>query len=99
KVSNIDLVVRRVEIVGLCGLLGSGQNEVARALCGDQPDVTGTIRLHGRSAAPSSPRRALEAGAGLITESRQDEGLFPEMSVRSNMSIAALGQILWSRLA
>ncbi len=98
KVASIDLVVRRGEIVGLCGLLGSGQNEVARALCGDEPDVTGTVRLHGRDGAPSSPRRALEGGAGLITESRQDEGLFPEMSVRFNMSIAALARLLWSRL-
>ncbi len=97
KVSNVDLVVRRGEIVGLCGLLGSGQNEVARALCGDQPDVTGMIRLHGRAGVPSSPRRALEGGAGLITESRQDEGLFPQMSVSANMSIAALGRMVWSR--
>ncbi len=98
KVKNVDLLVRRGEIVGLCGLLGSGQNEVARALCGDQPDVKGTIRLPGRQGVPSSPRRALGAGAGVITENRQDEGLFPEMSVRFNMSIAALARVVWSGL-
>jgi ABC-type sugar transport system ATPase subunit len=98
RVTGIDLTLRSGEIVGLCGLLGSGQNEVARALCGDEPDVAGSVRLHGHEGVPTSPRRALANGAGLITENRQDEGLFPEMIVRFNMSIAALPRMLWSRL-
>ena len=85
--------MRRGEIVGVCGLLGSGQNELARAIFGDARDVGGAIRLHGGAAAPRSPRAGGRApGVALITESRQEEGLFPDMSVRSNISIASLGR-------
>ncbi|MBV9359386.1 MAG: sugar ABC transporter ATP-binding protein, partial [Chloroflexi bacterium] len=100
RVSGVELTVRRGEIVGLCGLLGSGQNEVARAICGDEPDVAGSMRWQGQpeEALPTSPRHPLARGAGLITENRQDEGLFPDMLVRFNMSIAALPRMLWSRL-
>ena len=94
RVRGVDLVVRRGEIVGVCGLLGSGQNQLARAVAGDAPDVAGTVVLNGRDSVPRSPRRALRAGLALITENRQDEGLFPDMTVRSNISISALGRVV-----
>jgi ribose transport system ATP-binding protein len=98
RVAGVDLVVRRGEIVGLCGLLGSGQNQLARALVGDAADVSGSMTLLGRNALPRNPREAVRRGAGFISESRQEEGLFPEMTVRSNISVAALDRLLWSRL-
>ena len=96
KVHGVDLTVRRGEIVGLCGLLGSGQNELARALGGDAADVSGTILVNGRVAELRSPRHALSLGIALISESRQDEGLFPDMRVAANISIASLARVLWS---
>jgi ABC-type sugar transport system ATPase subunit len=97
RVRGVDLEVRRGEIVGICGLLGSGQNEVARAVCGDAEDVEGEIRLLGMARVPRTPREAVRAGAGLITENRQDEGLFPSLSVARNVSVASLTRIVWSR--
>ena len=98
RVRDADLQVRRGEIVGVCGLLGSGQNELARAICGDADDVSGDVRLAGLARVPATPRQAVDAGAGLITENRQDEGLFPNLSVLRNISVASLARVLWSRV-
>jgi ABC-type sugar transport system ATPase subunit len=96
RVRGVDVDVRRGEIVGVCGLLGSGQNEVARAIAGDALDVSGEVRLAGLERTPASPRQAVRAGAGLITENRQDEGVFPSHSVLRNISVASLARIVWS---
>ena len=98
RVRGVDLTVRRGEIVGLCGLLGSGQNELARALGGDAADVTGKVVLKGRGVHLSSPRQALRLGVAIMSESRQDEGLFPDLRVTANISIASLWRVLWSRV-
>src|SRR5581483_12018354 len=56
RVRGVDLTLRRGEIVSVCGLLGSGQNHLARAVAGDVPDVSGTLRVHGRDTLPRTPR-------------------------------------------
>jgi ABC-type sugar transport system ATPase subunit len=94
RVRGVDLVVRRGEIVSVCGLLGSGQNQLARAVAGDAPDVSGSLRVKGAELVPRSPRQALRHGIALITENRQEEGLFPDMPVRSNISISSLARIV-----
>lgn len=97
RVNGVDLQVRRGEIVGLCGLLGSGQNELARALAGDAADVKGKLILKGQEVRLRSPRQALRLGVAIMSESRQDEGLFPDLRVTANISIASLWRVLWSR--
>jgi ABC-type sugar transport system ATPase subunit len=94
RVRGVDLAVRRGEIVSVCGLLGSGQDRLARAVAGDVPDVSGTFVVAGRETVPRSPRGALGLGIALITENRQEEGLFPDMPVRSNVSISSLARVL-----
>jgi ABC-type sugar transport system ATPase subunit len=86
--------VRRGEIVSVCGLLGSGQDRLARAVAGDVQDVSGSFVVAGRETTPRSPRGALGLGLALITENRQEEGLFPDMAVRSNVSISSLARIV-----
>ena len=98
RIRDVDLHVRRGEIVSLCGLLGMGQTEIARALVGDGRDVEGTVAIGDAVGIPRSPRQGVRAGAGLIPEDRQAEGLFPDMSVRANVSIASLGRIVVSPL-
>jgi ABC-type sugar transport system ATPase subunit len=98
RVRGVSIDVRRGEIVSICGLLGSGQNEVARAVCGDAEDVTGSVTLpDGVTAIPGSPRAAVRSGAGFVTENRQDEGLFPSLTVARNISVASLGRVAWAR--
>jgi L-arabinose transport system ATP-binding protein len=75
-----------------------GQTEVARALIGDGRDIGGSISIRGVDGVPRSPRHAVRLGAGLIPEDRQAEGLFPDMSVRANISISSLRRIVVSPL-
>jgi len=84
-----SVAIRAGEIVGLAGLLGSGRTEVARVLFGaDAAD--GDLRVKGKPVRWSSPRDAIKAGLGLCVEDRKADGIIPYMSVRENLTLAAL---------
>ena len=91
RVRDARLAVRRGEIVGLAGLLGSGRTEVARVLFGADAADAGTIKIEGKPAAFSSPADAIARGLGFCTEDRKVEGIVPDMSVprESNARAAA----------
>jgi ABC-type sugar transport system ATPase subunit len=89
----IDLVVRSGEIVGIAGLLGSGRSELLRAMFGADPVRGGHIEIDGEKVPPGSPRRAVQAGLGLLTEDRKTLGLLLELSIRENASLAHLDEI------
>ena len=88
SVAPIDLSVRRGEVVGLAGLLGSGRTETARLLFGiDKPD-TGRILIDGRPAAIRSPRKAIRLGFAFTPEDRRAAGIISSLSVRENIILA-----------
>jgi len=92
RLHDIALAVRRGEIVGLGGLDGQGQREFFLALFGVLRGVGGEVRLDGEPVAVRSPREAKRAGVGiaLVPEDRKTDGLMLPMSVRDNISFAAL---------
>lgn len=90
---KVSLSVRRGEIVGLGGLLGSGRTEAARAIFGLDKLSAGEIRYGASQAAPTSPANAIASGLGFLTEDRKAEGIVPEMSVRENMTLALLPRL------
>mgnify|MGYP006286739893 CR=1 FL=1 len=87
KVESFDVDLNEGEIVGLTGLLGAGQNEVARALYGVGQGYRGTIQIRGRNVRIDSPRGALSHGICLLTENRKEEGIFMDLSVRQNVTM------------
>jgi ribose transport system ATP-binding protein len=87
RVKDISLSLRRGEIVGLAGLVGSGRTEVARVLFGADPLDHGEIKFAGRAVRLRSPQEAIRLGIGLVPEDRKGQGLFPGQSVRSNASV------------
>ena len=87
---DASVTVRPGEIVGLAGLLGSGRTEVARAVFGAEPIDGGEIRFAGRETPFGSPAEAIRAGIGFCTEDRKVEGIIPYLSVRENLTLAAL---------
>lgn len=93
RLRRFDMELRRGEIVGLGGLLGSGRTEAARALFGVDPLTKGEVRLRGRVSAPTSPAAAIASGMGFLTEDRKAEGIIPDMSVRENMTFALLPKL------
>ncbi|HEY8446789.1 MAG TPA: sugar ABC transporter ATP-binding protein [Thermomicrobiales bacterium] len=87
---DASVSARPGEIVGLAGLLGSGRTEVARAIFGADPVDDGEIRINGQRARFRSPADAIRAGIGFCTEDRKSEGIIPYLSVRENLTLAAL---------
>ena len=89
-VSGVSFSVRPGEIVGIAGLVGSGRSETLRTLFGDLPITGGEIQMSGTTISKCSPHASVSTGVGFIPESRKDQGLFLNRSVRFNSSIAHL---------
>ncbi len=95
RLSGISFTVGRGEIVGLGGLDGQGQRELLLALFGVLRGVDGETTVNGERRRIRSPAEAKgrAVGMALIPEDRKTEGLMLPMSVRDNISIAALGSM------
>jgi len=82
--------LRRGEIVGLAGFVGSGRTEVAQAIFGIDSLDSGTVAIEGRRFRPRSPRAALRRGLAYLPEDRLNQGLVQPMSIAQNTSMAVL---------
>jgi len=87
---DINLTIRRGEIVGVAGLVGAGRTEMARCIFGADPKDSGTILLEGKPVDIRQPRDAIESGIGFMTEDRKAQGLILSMSVLANVSLPSL---------
>ena len=85
------------EILGVYGLLGAGRTELMEALAGLRPIASGTVAIRGQKVRTGSVRGALQAGMVLMPEDRQRDGLFPELSIRENVVMAAKTGLILSR--
>jgi general nucleoside transport system ATP-binding protein len=94
---GLDLTVRDGEIVGLAGVSGNGQRELADALAGLRPIEAGSIRLDGEEVAGCSPRAIIERGMGYVPEDRHDEGIVPGLSVVENLVLKDFAAPRFSR--
>ncbi|WP_426104991.1 sugar ABC transporter ATP-binding protein [Massilia sp. TSP1-1-2] len=84
----LDISLRSGEILGLCGLLGSGRTETARLLFGADRADGGTIKVGGAERAFDTPRDAIAQGIAFCSEDRKHEGAILELSVRENLILA-----------
>ena len=85
---DINLTVRRGEIVGIAGLEGSGRSELARAIFGVEPFTSGRMSLSGSVVRFGHPREAIRSGMGFLTEDRKTEGLVLIQSILDNALLA-----------
>ncbi|NUT46454.1 MAG: sugar ABC transporter ATP-binding protein [Saccharothrix sp.] len=90
---DVSFQVRRGEIVGLAGLVGSGRTEVARAVFGVDRRDAGTVTVDGVRLPAGDPRAAIDRGVALVPEDRREQGLVPELSIERNASLARLRQV------
>ncbi|WFP60037.1 sugar ABC transporter ATP-binding protein [Mesorhizobium sp. WSM4904] len=95
RLDNVSLSVRAGEVVGLGGLDGQGQRELLLAFFGVLRGLSGQILVDGKPVSIASPSAASDAriGMALIPEDRKTEGLMLPMTVRENLSFAALGRL------
>ena len=91
---NISFTLRRQEIVGVAGLLGSGRTDLALALFGMFPIDQGQISINGRVVELRSTQDAIENGIGYVPEDRLTEGLFLERSIGQNIIVRIIEQLL-----
>jgi ribose transport system ATP-binding protein len=87
--NDINLEIRKGEVLGIAGLQGSGRTELAQALFGVVPFKTGTVELRGKAVTLKNPYQAIRNKLGFVTEDRKSEGLLLRQTIRDNMLLTA----------
>ncbi len=88
---DISLTLRRGEVLGIAGLLGSGRSELFECLFGLHPkDVSGDLYIDGKKVSIGSPKDAIRLGISFATEDRKGKGLVLPRSIGENMSLPLL---------
>lgn len=89
-VRDVSFDLRAGEILGFAGLMGAGRTEVARVIFGADPREAGDIAVHGTPRDIRSPKDAVAAGIGYLSEDRKHFGLALGLDVRSNIALTSL---------
>ena len=90
---NINLTLRRGEVVGIAGLVGAGRTELARVLFGADRADSGRLWLRGKETEVSSPRAAIAHGLGFLTEDRKTQGLVLGLDLCENTCLPSLSRL------
>ena len=85
KIKPFNLSIRRGEVIGLTGLLGSGRSELARSIYGADRAQTGTLKVKDKPVRISHPIDAMKLGMGMLPDDRKAEGIIADLSVRENI--------------
>lgn len=91
-IGPVSFDIRAGEIVTMVGLIGAGRTEVGRLLFGADRRAGGTVTLDGQQVDVRNPIQAIKHGIGMLPESRKDQALFLDMSVRDNTAMTTLGE-------
>lgn len=86
---DVDLEVRAGEILGVCGVAGNGQRELAEVIGGTRTATAGTVTIAGTPLRRADPRQAQRAGLALVPEDRLHTGLAPSLPVEDNLALMA----------
>jgi monosaccharide-transporting ATPase len=98
-VSGVAFEIRRGEILGLAGLLGSGRTEVARLLFGLDRSDRGQLVVNGAPVVLRDPAHAIAHGLGFCPEERKTEGIVEDLSIRDNIILTLQARAgMWRRL-
>lgn len=93
---DINIQVRRKEILGLFGLVGSGTTEIVRAIFGADRIDKGTIYVDSKALDVASPSMAIRRGIGFLPEDRKESGLAMKMSINHNINLSSYKDIsMW----
>jgi ribose transport system ATP-binding protein len=93
KLKDVHLTLRKGEILGLVGLVGSGRTELVRALFGADKVAKKTVLLDGKQVKIHSPKDAIKLGIAMVPEDRKLQGLLLGFSVEQNISLAVLARL------
>lgn len=97
KVRPFGLEIRKGEVVGVAGLLGSGRTEIARLMFGIDAADIGEANVDGKQVSLRHSSDAIAQGFGFCPEDRKADGILGDLSVRENIIIALQGSLGWHR--
>jgi len=97
RVADVDFDLYQGEVLGIAGLIGSGQSELASLLAGARRKTDGHLVMDDKPVAFASPRDAIRRGIGLLPQDRKTQGFIPDMGVAGNITLASMP--MFSRLA
>jgi simple sugar transport system ATP-binding protein len=99
RLNPVDLCLRRGEVVGVGGLLGSGRTELARLLFGLDRSDTGSLKVDGLALHIDNPAQAIRHGLGMCPEERKADGIVADLTVRENIVLALQARMgIWNCL-
>ncbi len=87
-VNPFEFAIRKGEVNGFTGLLGSGRSESVRAIFGADRVTGGKVKMDGRQVKIAKPKDAMKHGIGYLPEDRKDDGIIADLSVRDNIILA-----------
>ena len=87
-IKPFDFSIRKGEVNGFTGLLGSGRSECVRAIFGADHVTSGSVKMDGRSVRIKKPLDAMKCGIGYLPEDRKGDGIVGDLSVRENIILA-----------
>lgn len=90
---DISFNIKKGEILGFAGLMGSGREEIIKSLYGLIHADSGRVILDGSTYHTKSPKHAMKQGVAFLTDDRKNEGIFEQMSVKENLSISIISQL------
>lgn len=93
-VNNVSFDLRKGEILGFAGLVGSGRTDVFEAICGIQPFSNGTVSLNGAQVNFTNVAQSRDAGIAYLTKDRKEKGLLLGQPMRPNMTLFALPKFI-----
>lgn len=91
-IKNVSFYIRKGEVLGLAGLVGSGRSEIARAIFGADPKTSGEIYVNGKLVKIRTPKDARRNGIGFVMEDRKTEGLHLDMPIFQNVTMTDIGR-------
>jgi len=92
-VRDVSFTLRRGEVLGLTGLLGSGAKDLVQALFGLAPITAGTVTIDGQAARLNAPAEAVRRGIALVPEDRRAHGVALDLGIRENLTLASLRRL------
>jgi ribose transport system ATP-binding protein len=94
KINDVSFSLFRGEVLGIAGLVGAGRSELVRLIFGADKINSGEIFINERDININSPKEAIDAGIALLTEDRNLLGLFMNLSIRENISVSSLANMM-----
>lgn len=92
SINDVSFELRHGEILGIAGLVGSKRTDVLESIFGIRTVESGAIILHGNTISNRNPRRAISNGFAMITEERRETGIFSELDIKFNATLANIDQ-------